>query len=203
MATSPPSARCDEGVPVDTLRQQSPQEKKTIDEERRYCYENRSVGVWWKQPNKQDNGELRFIRKYSGKHEAQVIGAIALIQISNANRLQFTSNNSNNTFVFSNSKSQQITNNDSNSTFNSAQLSGFPVRTADETPKSFPPFGCLRLYTRARLVTTSHGIIWYILYICFPSRDIQKIIAFSGNFDLSLRSGVRNRAVDGIPYVPL
>ncbi|GBN39403.1 hypothetical protein AVEN_261448-1 [Araneus ventricosus] len=30
-----------------------------------------------------------------------------------------------------------MTNNDNNSTFNSAQLTGFPARTADETLKSF------------------------------------------------------------------
>ncbi|GBL81535.1 hypothetical protein AVEN_143784-1 [Araneus ventricosus] len=69
------------------------------------------------------------------KHIVQVIGTITLVQISNTNRQQFTSNNSNRTFGFRNS--QQISNNDSNSTFNSAQLTGFPTRTANETPKSF------------------------------------------------------------------
>ncbi|GBM35192.1 hypothetical protein AVEN_189943-1 [Araneus ventricosus] len=53
-----------------------------------------------------------------GKHVAQVTGTIPLIQISNTNRQQFTSNNS-------------------NSTFNRAQLTGFPARTADKTPKLF------------------------------------------------------------------
>ncbi|GBM60141.1 hypothetical protein AVEN_38473-1 [Araneus ventricosus] len=68
---------------------------------------------------------------------SQVTGTIALIQISNANRLQLTSNNINSTLGFSNTNSQKISNNDSNSTFNSAQLIGFPAGTADETPKSF------------------------------------------------------------------
>ncbi|GBM97991.1 hypothetical protein AVEN_98529-1 [Araneus ventricosus] len=67
------------------------------------------------------------------KHETQVIGAIALVHISNANSQQFTSNNSNSTFRFNNTNSQQITNNDSDSTFNSSQLNGFPARTADST----------------------------------------------------------------------
>ncbi|GBN09506.1 hypothetical protein AVEN_74205-1 [Araneus ventricosus] len=40
--------------------------------------------------------------------------------------------------MFSNTNSQQITNNDNNSTFNSAQLTSFLTRTADETVKSFP-----------------------------------------------------------------
>ncbi|GBM62107.1 hypothetical protein AVEN_49340-1 [Araneus ventricosus] len=64
-------------------------------------------------------------------------GTIALVQISNANSQQFTSTNSNSTFRFSNTNSQQFTNNDSNSTFNSAQLTGFPARNADECPKFF------------------------------------------------------------------
>ncbi|GBN79402.1 hypothetical protein AVEN_132140-1 [Araneus ventricosus] len=37
------------------------------------------MGVCWKKSNKQDNGERRFIRKYSGKHEEQVTGTIAVI----------------------------------------------------------------------------------------------------------------------------
>ncbi|GBN48363.1 hypothetical protein AVEN_226182-1 [Araneus ventricosus] len=53
-----------------------------------------------------------------GKHATQVTGTIALVQINNASSQQFTSNNS-------------------NSTFNSALVTGFPARTADETPKSF------------------------------------------------------------------
>ncbi|GBM60627.1 hypothetical protein AVEN_271417-1 [Araneus ventricosus] len=39
-----------------------------------YCYKNRSMGVWCKQPKKQDNGELRSIHKYEGKHVSQVTG---------------------------------------------------------------------------------------------------------------------------------
>ncbi|GBM05372.1 hypothetical protein AVEN_46903-1 [Araneus ventricosus] len=70
-----------------------------------------------------------------GKHETQVTGTVALVQISNANSQQFTSNNSNSTFRFSNTNSQQIANNHSNSTFNSAQFTGFPARTAAETPR--------------------------------------------------------------------
>ncbi|GBL75757.1 hypothetical protein AVEN_155052-1 [Araneus ventricosus] len=88
-----------------------------------------------KQTNKQNNGERRFIHKYSGEHEAQV-GVIVLIQISNVNSQQLTSNISNSTFGFSNTNSQKITNNASNSTFNSAQLTSFPASTAAETPKS-------------------------------------------------------------------
>ncbi|GBN32027.1 hypothetical protein AVEN_165770-1 [Araneus ventricosus] len=36
-----------------------------------YCYESLSVGVWCKQSNTQDIGELRFIHNYAGKHVAQ------------------------------------------------------------------------------------------------------------------------------------
>ncbi|GBO28865.1 hypothetical protein AVEN_35337-1 [Araneus ventricosus] len=102
-----------------------------------YSYKNRSVGVWCKQSNKQDNGELRFIHKYAGKHVAQVTGTIDVAQISSTNGQQFTSNNSNSTFSFRNTNSQQITNNDSNSTFNNDQLTSFLARTADETPRLF------------------------------------------------------------------
>ncbi|GBM71151.1 hypothetical protein AVEN_2764-1 [Araneus ventricosus] len=42
------------------------------------------------------------------------------------------------------------TNNDSNSTFDSAQLTGFSARTANETPKSFQSINTL-LYTARRL----------------------------------------------------
>ncbi|GBN21707.1 hypothetical protein AVEN_254422-1 [Araneus ventricosus] len=131
---------------------------------------------------------------------AQVTGTIALVQISNANRQQFTSNNGNNTFRFNNTNSQQITNNDSNSTFNSAQLTDFPAHNADESP---PSFSCLRLYSLVRLVVTSHGVIQYILYISFPSRDIEKMIAFSGIFDLSSRSRIQAWQLPVIPYLPL
>ncbi|GBN46044.1 hypothetical protein AVEN_209684-1 [Araneus ventricosus] len=75
----------------------------------------------------QDNGELRLIHKYAGKHVAQVRGKIYLAQISSTDRQQFTSNNSDSTFIFRNINSQQITNNDSNSTFSSAQLTVFPA----------------------------------------------------------------------------
>ncbi|GBN74557.1 hypothetical protein AVEN_239567-1 [Araneus ventricosus] len=51
------------------------------------------------------------------KHIAQATLTIVIVQISKENRQQFTRNNS-------------------NSTFNSAQLTGFPARTADKTPKS-------------------------------------------------------------------
>ncbi|GBO24863.1 hypothetical protein AVEN_40523-1 [Araneus ventricosus] len=94
------------------------------------------------------------------KHVAQVTGAIALVQIINANRLQFTSNNS-------------------NKTFNSAQLTCFPARTVDDTPK-FSLLLVASVYTPVLLVVTSHGIIQYILYISCPNRDIEKMIAFSG-----------------------
>ncbi|GBM24919.1 hypothetical protein AVEN_23451-1 [Araneus ventricosus] len=104
------------------------------------------------------------------------------MQISNANRLQLTSNKSNSTLGFCNTNSQQVSNIDSKSTFNRAQLIGFPARTADETRKSF------------------FKGTFNILHISTPNRDIKKIIAFSGIFDLSPnspkwspRSGVRDR----------
>ncbi|GBM40575.1 hypothetical protein AVEN_240316-1 [Araneus ventricosus] len=64
------------------------------------------------------------------KHVAQVTRIIPLVQINNTNRQQFTSNNSNNTF-------------------NSAQLTGFPVRTADETPKSFQSINTTVIQSRS------------------------------------------------------
>ncbi|GBM86294.1 hypothetical protein AVEN_207987-1 [Araneus ventricosus] len=63
-----------------------------------------------------ENGGL--FTKYAGKARRTGSGTIPLIQVSNTNRQQFTSNNS-------------------NSTFNSAQLTGFLALTADEAPKSF------------------------------------------------------------------
>ncbi|GBO18259.1 hypothetical protein AVEN_238357-1 [Araneus ventricosus] len=100
------------------------------------------------------------------KHVAQVTGTITLVQISNTNR-------------------QQIANNDSNSTFNSAQFTGFPALTADETPKSFlqgvrTPF----IYP----CSTGLDVIWnYLAHsnISSPNRDIEKMIAFSGISDFS------------------
>ncbi|GBM82026.1 hypothetical protein AVEN_94178-1 [Araneus ventricosus] len=78
------------------------------------------------------------------KHVAQVTGTILLIR--NTNRQQFTSNNS-------------------NDTFNSAQLTGFPDRTADETPKSLQSINTLLLCDPSavllyspRQAVTSHGI---------------------------------------------
>ncbi|GBL77645.1 hypothetical protein AVEN_152883-1 [Araneus ventricosus] len=56
--------------------------------------QNRPMGAWCKQSNTQVNGELKFIHKYAGKHVAQVTGTIDLEHISNANRQQFTGNNS-------------------------------------------------------------------------------------------------------------
>ncbi|GBM54331.1 hypothetical protein AVEN_263042-1 [Araneus ventricosus] len=85
------------------------------------------MGVLCKQSNMQNNGELRFIHKYAGKHVAQVTGTINPAHISSTNRQQFTSNNSNSTFRVRNTNSQQLTNNDSNRTFNSPQLTGFPA----------------------------------------------------------------------------
>ncbi|GBL70099.1 hypothetical protein AVEN_220079-1 [Araneus ventricosus] len=120
-----------------------------------------------------------------GKHVAQVKGTITLVQISNTNGQQFTSNNSNSTFGFRNTNSQQITNNDSNSTFNRAQLTGFPARTADETPKSF-----LEGVRTAFIYPCSTGcyVTWkYLAHssISSPNGDIEKMIAYSGIFDLS------------------
>ncbi|GBM21615.1 hypothetical protein AVEN_172468-1 [Araneus ventricosus] len=103
------------------------------------------MGVWCKQSNKQDNGELMFIHKYAGKHVEQVTETIDLAQISNANRQQFSA------FRFSNTNSEQITKNDNNNTFNIAQLTGFLVRSADETRKSFQSINTLLLNTAWRL----------------------------------------------------
>ncbi|GBO07026.1 hypothetical protein AVEN_73368-1 [Araneus ventricosus] len=147
------------------------------------------MGIWWKQSYTQDNVELRFILKYaSERHVAQVTGTITLVQISNINRQPFTCNDSNSTFAFRNTNSQQITNNDSNSTFNSAQLTGFPARTADKTPKPLiegvrTPF----IYP----CSTSCYVTWkYLAHssISAPNGDFEKIIAYSGIFDLSPRS---------------
>ncbi|GBL84956.1 hypothetical protein AVEN_42215-1 [Araneus ventricosus] len=134
------------------------------------------------------------------KHVAQVTETITLVQISNTNRQKFSSNNSNSTFRFRNTNSQQITNNDRNS---SAQLTGFPARTADETPKSFlegvrTPF----IYP----CSTGHDITWNYLQhssISSPNRYIVKMIAFSGIFDLSPRSGVQTCLLPVIPCLLL
>ncbi|GBM50536.1 hypothetical protein AVEN_160753-1 [Araneus ventricosus] len=90
---------------------------------------------------------------------SQVAGTIPLIQISNRNRQQFTSNNSNSTFGFRSTNSQQITNNNSKSTFNSAKLTGFPALTADETPKSSQWINILRARTHA-VVTAKSAESW-------------------------------------------
>ncbi|GBM95511.1 hypothetical protein AVEN_133606-1 [Araneus ventricosus] len=53
----------------------------------------------------------------------------------------------------------------------------------------------------------SHGIIQYILYISFPNRDIENIIAFSGIFAKfvakSPRSGIQAWPLPLIPYLTL
>ncbi|GBN57409.1 hypothetical protein AVEN_4836-1 [Araneus ventricosus] len=119
------------------------------------------------------------------KHVAQVTGTITLVQISNTNIQQFTRNNSNSTFGFRNINSRQITNNDNNNTFNSAQLIGFPARTTEETPKSFLE-GVLTPFIYP--CSTGRDVTWnYLAHSCIssPKRDIEKIIAFSGIFDLS------------------
>ncbi|GBO18897.1 hypothetical protein AVEN_201044-1 [Araneus ventricosus] len=72
------------------------------------------------------------------------------------------------TLIFSNTNSQQITNNDNNSTFNSAQLTSFLARTADETLKSFqwinttPSDPNAVLIYSLRQAVTSHGVFSYI-----------------------------------------
>ncbi|GBN79723.1 hypothetical protein AVEN_23250-1 [Araneus ventricosus] len=121
------------------------------------------------------------------KHVAQVTGTITLVQIMNTNRQQVTSNNSNSTLISNNTNSQQITNNDINSTFNSAQLNSFPARTANETPKSFLEGVRTPFIYFARL-----KIGWYVTWkylvhssISYPNGDIEKMIAYSGIFDLS------------------
>ncbi|GBM29793.1 hypothetical protein AVEN_168456-1 [Araneus ventricosus] len=113
------------------------------------------------------------------KRVAQVTVTITLVQISNTNRQQFTSNNSNKTFGFRNTNSEQITNNDSNSTFNGAQLTGFPARDTDETPKSFLEgvrtpliYPCL----------TGCYVTWkYLAHssIFSANEDIEKMITYS------------------------
>ncbi|GBM19199.1 hypothetical protein AVEN_79909-1 [Araneus ventricosus] len=110
------------------------------------------------------------------KHVAQVTGTIILVHIGNTNRQQFTTNNRIN-LGFRNTNSQQIPNNDSNSTFNSAPLTGFPARTADETPKSFLegvriPF----IYP----CSTGCYVTWkYLAYssISSPDGNIEKMFA--------------------------
>ncbi|GBO10753.1 hypothetical protein AVEN_200430-1 [Araneus ventricosus] len=119
------------------------------------------------------------------KHVALVTGTITLVQISNTNRQQFTGNNSSSSFGFRNTNSQQITNNDSNSTFNSAQLTGFKARIADETPKSFLE-GVRTPFTYP--FSTGCYVTWkYPAHssISSPSGDFEKFIAYSGIFDLS------------------
>ncbi|GBO44926.1 hypothetical protein AVEN_225093-1, partial [Araneus ventricosus] len=134
-------------------------------------------------PTRRIMGELRFIYKYVGKTRST--GTITFAQISNTNRQQFTSKNSNSTFGFSNTNSQQSNNNNSNSTLNSDQLTGFPARTANETPKSFlegvrTPF----IYP----CSTGCYVTWKYLAcsnISSPNGDIEKMIAYSLIFDLS------------------
>ncbi|GBN69980.1 hypothetical protein AVEN_240209-1 [Araneus ventricosus] len=121
------------------------------------------------------------------KYVAQATGTITLVQISSTNRQQFTSNNSNSIFGFRSTNSQQITNNDSSITFNSAQLTGFPARTPDETPDSF-----LEGVRTPFIYPCSNGcyVTWKYLthsIISSPNADIEKMIAYSGIFDLSPR----------------
>ncbi|GBL97505.1 hypothetical protein AVEN_162963-1 [Araneus ventricosus] len=75
-------------------------------------------------------------------------------------------------------------------------------RDSTHSEEDVPPFSCLCLPTLVRLVVTSNGIIQYILYISFPNRDIEKIIAFSGIFDLSPRSGVQPRSLPAFHTYP-
>ncbi|GBM49388.1 hypothetical protein AVEN_32517-1 [Araneus ventricosus] len=95
------------------------------------------------------------------------------------------------TFRFSNTNRQQITNNDSNSTFNSAQLTDFPIRTADEAPKSSFALRSRSSFHLSPFIYPSstgrdfNGIIQYIVYISSP---IEKIMAFSAIYDLSPKS---------------
>ncbi|GBN52575.1 hypothetical protein AVEN_244275-1 [Araneus ventricosus] len=141
------------------------------------------------------------------KHVAQVTGTITLVQISNTNRQQFTVNKTNSAFRFRNTNSQKITNNVSNSTFNSAQLTGFQARTADETPKS--SLGGVRT---AFIYPCSTGcyVTWkYLAHSSISSlnRDIEKMIAYSGTLPKSPkwspRSGVETWLLPVIPCLPL
>ncbi|GBO35067.1 hypothetical protein AVEN_271323-1 [Araneus ventricosus] len=119
-----------------------------------------------------------------GKHVTQVTGTTTLAQISYTNRQQFPSNNS-------------------TITFNIAQLTSFPARTADETPKSFleglrTPF----IYPRS----TGCYVTWkYLAHSSISSLngDIEKMIAYSGIFDLSSRSGVQAWALPVSSCLPL
>ncbi|GBN82787.1 hypothetical protein AVEN_149196-1 [Araneus ventricosus] len=121
------------------------------------------------------------------KHVAQVTGTITLVQISNTNRQRLTGNNSNSAFRFRNTNSQQITNNDSNSAFNSVQLTGFPARTADETPKSFFKGVCTAFIYPC--LAGCYATWKYLKHSSISSLngDIEKMIAYSGIFDFSPR----------------
>ncbi|GBM90715.1 hypothetical protein AVEN_261637-1 [Araneus ventricosus] len=103
-----------------------------------------------------DNGELWFIHKYLGEHEAQVTGTIDLVQISNAPGQQFTSNNGT---TLSDSATQTVRKSLITTVTTLSIALSSPALTADETPNDSPEALALRLYTLARLVVTSHGNI--------------------------------------------
>ncbi|GBN39159.1 hypothetical protein AVEN_117841-1 [Araneus ventricosus] len=123
---------------------------------------------------------LSVAEEYSGNQEAQVTRTIALVQINNASR-------------------QHIIKNEMNRLFNKAQLTSFPV--ALQTKLQMIPRR--RSHSKVVLRQILPPNIYNVPYrasrnmeisgeirISAPKRDIEKIIAFSGIFDLSTRSGV-------------
>ncbi|GBN97271.1 hypothetical protein AVEN_188126-1 [Araneus ventricosus] len=145
-------------------------------------------------------------------HETHVTRTTALVQISNANSQQFTSDNSNSTFRFGNTNSQQIANNDSNSTFNNAQLA-LQTKFRSHFSRSNHYSSVIQarsfysLPDRQWRHMESSGKIW----ISASNRDIEKVIAFSGTYDLSPKSvslllkwsprwGIQVWPLPGIPY---
>ncbi|GBM98661.1 hypothetical protein AVEN_214673-1 [Araneus ventricosus] len=108
----------------------------------------RSVGVWWKESNRQDNGERMFIHKYAGKtkHRRQ------------EQSQQITSYNSNSTWgpaTQTARKSRIMTVTELSIALSSPAIQ-LPLQTQLQSRSSFRLH---RLYTVARLVVTSHEII--------------------------------------------
>ncbi|GBO38893.1 hypothetical protein AVEN_188138-1 [Araneus ventricosus] len=146
------------------------------------------------------------MKVYSGEHEAQVPGTIALAQISNANKQQLT-------IITEAARSDLATQTVSRSlimivTTISIALSSpafqLALQTKLQTHPSFrlPPF----IYP----CSTGRDVTWNYLvlsHISSPNRDIEKMTVFSGIFDLSPkwspRSGVRAWPLPVIPYLPL
>ncbi|GBN99105.1 hypothetical protein AVEN_214651-1 [Araneus ventricosus] len=84
------------------------------------------------------------------------------------------------------------------------------ARTADETPNSFFALRRRSSFQLPLLIypsSTGRDVKWnhpvHSVCISSPYRDIEKIVAFSGVFDLSPRSGVEVWPLPAIPYLPL